>query len=426
MEYENFVLKGNILYSESPSELRCISQGYLVCIGGVCQGAYDDLPAQYSSLPVVDYGDNLIIPGLVDLHVHAPQFAFRGNGMDLELMDWLNTYAFPEESGYSDLNYAEKAYGIYADSIRRSVTTRAVIFATRHRKATELLMDKMESTGIVSYVGKVNMDRLAPDSLREESAQVSADETIAWLDDIAGKYQNTKPILTPRFIPSCTDELMAKLSEIRNRYGLPVQSHLSENLGEIQTVRELVPSSRFYGDAYDMYNLFGGDHKCIMAHCVHSGDEEIALMRQRGVFIAHCPESNANIASGIAPVRKYMENGLEMGLGSDMAGGASESMLSAIVQTIKYSKLRWRLSDQSLKPLTYAEAFYLGTEGGGRFFGKVGSFKIGYEFDAVVLSDSKYPCSHELDPKSRLERLSYISGDDNGVVAKFIRGKQIV
>lgn len=149
-------------------------------------------------------------------------------------------------------------------------------------------------------------------------------------------------------------------------------------------------------------------------------------MKQRGVFVAHCPESNANIASGIAPVRKYMEVGLNLGLGSDIAGGASLSMFSAIVQTIKYSKLRWRLTDQSLKPLTFAEAFYLGTEGGGKFFGKVGSFKSGYEFDAVVLDDSKYPCAHDLDPIRRLERLAYVSGDDNGVISKFVRGKQVL
>ncbi|MCQ2412474.1 MAG: amidohydrolase family protein [Sphaerochaetaceae bacterium] len=426
MEYENFVLKGNIIYSKSQSELGSVVQGYLVCKDGLCEGVYEALPQRFSSLPLKDFGNALIVPGLVDLHVHAPQFAYRGNGMDLELMDWLNTYAFPEESGYSDLSYADKAYGIFADSIRKSVTTRAVVFATRHRKATELLMDKMEASGIVSYIGKVNMDRLAPDSLKEESAEESASETVAWIENVAGKYQNTMPILTPRFVPSCTDELMAKLALIRAKYNLPVQSHLSENLGEIQTVKELVPSSRFYGDAYDMYGLFGGPYKCVMAHCVHSEDEEISLMKQRGVFVAHCPESNANIASGIAPVRKYMEVGLNLGLGSDIAGGASLSMFSAIVQTIKYSKLRWRLTDQSLKPLTFAEAFYLGTEGGGKFFGKVGSFKSGYEFDAVVLDDSKYPCAHDLDPIRRLERLAYVSGDDNGVISKFVRGKQIL
>lgn len=426
MNGQNFVLKGNVIWSENASTLACVKGGYLVCKDGVCQGVFETLEDEFKALPVKDYGDNLIIPGLVDLHVHAPQFAFRGTGMDLELMDWLNTYAFPEESHYSDESYAQKAYGIFADSMKKSVTTRAVVFASRHRKATEILMDKMEDSGLVSYIGKVNMDRNAPDGLREENWKVSADETISWLEDIAGRYRNTMPILTPRFIPSCTDDLMDKLAEIRYRYNIPVQSHLSENFGEIQFVKELAPWSKFYGQAYDNFGLFGGDHRCVMAHCVHSSDKEIALMKENGVFVAHCPESNANLASGIAPVRKYMQAGLNMGLGSDMAGGASESMLSAIVQTIKYSKLRWRLVDQDLKPLTFAEAFYLGTESGGRFFGKVGSFKSGYEFDAVVLSDSKFPCAQKLDPLSRLERLSYISGDDNGLVAKFVRGNQII
>lgn len=426
MKDKSFVLKGNIIFNESAEILKSVANGYLVCEDGKCKGVFESLPEKYSALPVKDYGKALIIPGLVDLHVHAPQFAFRGNGMDLELMQWLDTYTFPEESLYKDASYADKAYGIFADSMKKSVTTRAVIFATRHKDATKALMDKLEATGIVSYVGKVNMNRLAPESLAEKSAKESEEQTRAWLEEIKGRYEHTYPIITPRFVPSCTDDLMDLLSKVREDYDLPVQSHLSENFGEIELVKELVPQSKFYGDAYDMHGLFGGNHKCIMAHCVHSGREEIDLMKKNGVFVAHCPESNTNLSSGIAPVRQYMQEGLNVGLGSDIAGGTVLSMLCAVVEAVKYSKLRWRLVDQNLKCLSFAEAFYLGTEGGGAFFGKVGSFKDGYEFDAVVLDDSKYPSARDLDPVSRLERLSYISGDDNGVVAKFVQGRQTV
>ena len=125
--------------------------------------------------------------------------------------------------------------------MKNSATTRACIFATRHRQATEILMDLMEETGLVTYVGKINMDRSAPDELVEESADMSAFNTFGWINDIAGKYKRTKPILTPRFIPSCTDDLMDQLREIQRAYNLPVQSHLSENKGEIEWVRELRP-----------------------------------------------------------------------------------------------------------------------------------------------------------------------------------------
>ena len=171
----------------------------------------------------------LIIPGMVDLHIHAPQYAFRGMGMDYELIEWLNTQTFPEEAKYADAEYAKKAYAIFVENMRKSATTRACIFGTIHREATEILMDLMEESGLVSYVGKVNMDRSAPESLTEESADMSAFSTFGWINDIRERYQYTRPILTPRFILSCTDELMEQLREVQRTYQLPVQSHLSEN-----------------------------------------------------------------------------------------------------------------------------------------------------------------------------------------------------
>ena len=163
-------------------------------------------------------------------------------------------------SAYKAADYAKKAYTIFADNMKNSATTRACIFATRHRQATEILMDLMEETGLVTYVGKINMDRSAPDELVEESADMSAFNTFGWINDIAGKYKRTKPILTPRFIPSCTDDLMDQLREIQRAYNLPVQSHLSENKGEIEWVRELRPDSAFYGDSYDKHDLFGDEN----------------------------------------------------------------------------------------------------------------------------------------------------------------------
>ena len=369
-----FILKGDICYSISLNEMITMEGAYAVCVDGKSRGVYKTVPEEYRSLPIYDYGRRIIIPGMVDLHIHAPQYAFRGTGMDMELM---------------------------------------------------------EDSGIVSLVGKVNMDREAPESLCEPSADYSAFDTFGWINSVNGKYKNTKPILTPRFIPCCTPELLEQLREIQNAYDLPVQSHLSENPGEIEWVRQHCPDALFYGDAYDGYGLFGEDHRrgrsirTVMAHCVYSSEDEIKRLHDNGVFVAHCPASNVNLSSGIAPVRKYIDEGLKIGIGSDVAGGHTESMLQAVCHVVQASKMYWRLEDRNMKPLSFDEAFYLGTKGGGEFFGKVGSFEEGYDFSAVILDDSYIPYPGELTLHDRLERAAYLSLDMVGLCAKYVAGRKL-
>ena len=173
----SMILHGDICYSADQNTLITRPDSYLICVDGICEGIYDKIPEEHAQLPLHDHGKKLIIPGLIDLHTHAPQYAFRGLGMDRELLEWLSTYAFPEESKYSDLAYADRAYTIFTEGMKRSATTRVVVFGTMHREATKLLMDKLDRTGIVSYVGKVNMDRNAPDTLREASAEASIKDT---------------------------------------------------------------------------------------------------------------------------------------------------------------------------------------------------------------------------------------------------------
>lgn len=422
---DTFALKGTICYSISPQELSVTPNSYLICSQGKCAGIFPVLPEKYRGIPCTDYKDDLIIPGLTDLHVHAPQYTFRASGMDLELLDWLNTYAFPQEARYENLEFARSAYSIFAEDMKKSPNTRACIFGTLHVPATELLMELMDKTGLKTMIGKVNMDRNGSTILQETSAEASAQATVTWIEDTLNRFENTTPILTPRFTPACTDQLMAKLSQIQKKYHLPMQSHLSENFGEIEWVKELCPSTHFYGEAYHQFQLFGGDCPTIMAHCVHSSEEELALMKKQGVYVAHCPQSNTNLSSGIAPARHYLEAGLHIGLGSDIAGGTSLSILRAMADAIQVSKLYWRLVDSSAKPLTLEEAFYLGTEGGGSFFGKVGSFREGYEFDAVILNSSTIPTPLSLSPKDRLERLVYLS-DDRNITGKYVSGRKIL
>lgn len=421
---DHFVLKGNICFSESPERLRLLPGAYLVCEDGRVTGVFETLPERFTPLPLTDFGDRLILPGFTDLHLHAPQFAFRGMGMDLELLDWLNTYTFPQEARYADLDYAERAYDIFTRALRRSATTRAVMFATIHSPATTLLMEKMEATGLISYVGRVNMDCNCPDYLRDRDVDAALADTEAWIQTARSRFVNTLPIITPRFVPTCTARMMEGQRRLVERYDLPVQSHLSENLGEIAWVKELFPDSDFYGQVYDRFGLFGGDHPCIMAHCVYSCPEELALMRKNGVYVAHAPLSNSNLASGIAPAVHYLQEGLHIGLSSDVAGGETEDLLRTVSEALRVSKLRWRLVDQSVPQMTVEQAFYLATLGGGSFFGQVGSFLPGYELDAIVLDDGSLETPLELDLHDRLSRCLSLA-DDRHIAAKFVWGKRL-
>lgn len=416
-----FALKGNIIFTPACGRLEVRPGQYLVCEDGLVAGIFETLPERFGGIPVHDHGDRLILPGLVDLHVHASQYAYRGLGMDMELLDWLEENAFPEEARFAEQEYAAAAYRVFTDELTRSATTRACVFATVHRPATLLLMELMEKAGLRGFVGKLNMDSNCPDYLRE-TTDGSLAETRRWLEESAG-FSAVRPVITPRFIPSCSEELMNGLGELQREFGAAMQSHLSENLSEIEWVKQLRPWARFYSEAYSRPGLFGGECPTVMAHCIWSGEEERALMKEQGVFLAHCPQSNMNVSSGIAPVRTWLNEGQKAGLGSDVAGGAHLSIFRAMTDAIQCSKLRWRLVDDSLSALTLPEALYLATKGGGEFFGKVGSFEPGYEFDAIVMDDSALPTTRKCSLAERLERVVWLS--DGLPLAKYVAGRRL-
>lgn len=421
---KTFALLGDICYAEKLGKMECRENSYLVCEDGKVAGVFEKLPEKYNGIEIKDYSGKLICPGMYDIHVHAPQYGYRGLGMDLELLDWLDTITFPEEARYADMEYAGKAYDIFTEDVKKSATTRAVVFGTIHREATTYLMEQFDRAGLGGYIGKVNMDRNSPDIYREGTEE-SARTTIEWLDEVSGRYANVKPIITPRFVPSCTDELMKELGRIAAERSLPVQSHLSENLSEVDWVSELAPDSKGYADAYDRFGLFGTSGRTVMAHCIYVRDDEIELMKKRGVFVAHSPQSNENLRSGIAPMRRFLDEGVKCGLASDIAGGSSINMFKAVTDAIQVSKLYWRLIDNEKKALTFPEAFYLATKGGGEFFGKCGSFEQGYEFDALVIDDSMARTLMQLSSEQRLERIMYL-GHSNSIFSKFVAGRQIL
>lgn len=417
----SFVLAGHLIHTPTPDAFAVTENGFLVVENGAIAGCFQTLPERYAGLRLERFPNRLLIPGLCDTHIHAPQYAFRGLGMDLELLDWLNRHAYPEETRYADLAYAERAYGQFAAALGQSATTRASVFGTLHTPATLLLAKKLEKAGLRGYVGRVNMDRNAPDSLRETNAAIALKATEEWLDE-AAKLTKIKPILTPRFVPACSDRLMDGLGQIRRERGLPLQSHLSENTGEIAWVKELCPDATCYADAYARHGLL--DAHTVMAHCVHPTEAETALLKERDVLVAHCPNSNMNLCSGVAPIRRYLERGVRVGLGTDIAGGFELSVFRSMTDAVQVSKLRSHYDAAHPRPLSLPEAFYLGTKGGGALFGRVGSFEAGCDADIVVLDDSRLAATGELSVCERMERAIYLEKDVR-VEAKYVAGERM-
>lgn len=418
MEY---LVHGDLCFSVDAEHIETKEDAYLHVKDGKCIATYDSVPAELSSLEIKDYSGDLILPGMVDLHLHAPQYAYRGTKMDLPLLDWLNSNTFPEEAKYQNVDYAKAAYENFVEDLKESPTTRAVIFATLHKDATLCLMDLLEKSGLSTLVGKVNMDRNCPDYLTEHTAEESLDNTIHWLREIPENYEHCRPILTPRFTPTCSDTLMEGLGKIMEEKRLPLQSHLSENMAEIAWVQELCPDTKNYGESYDRYGLL---QNTVMAHCVHTEDDELELLMKRGCFICHCPQSNTNLQSGVSPVKHFLKKGAKLGLGTDVAGGANLSMFRAITDAIHASKLRSCLLGEDAA-ITLEEAFYMATFSGGRFFGKVGSFLPDYDADFLVFERKRKSVRKE-SLLERLEMLIYTEKELFALKAKFVQGRQIL
>jgi len=395
------IIHGNIIHAPAFGELETIPSGYLVIADGVLQGVYPDLPEGYASYPVTDYGDALVMPSFTDLHLHAPQYPMLGMGMDLPLLEWLDTYTFRTESRFSDTAYARRVYGQLARDLITSGTTRVAMFSSRHTDATLILMEELEKAGVTGYVGKVNMDRNSGPA--QEGTEESIAETLRWLDSC--KFKLVKPILTPRFTPSCTNGLMEALGRLASERDLPVQSHLSENTGEIAWVRELHPDCTRYWESYEKYGLWKAG--TLMAHCVHSDAKEQEAMAKRGVWAIHCAASNTNLCSGIAPVRQLMARGISVALGSDIAGGDQLAMNKVIVASIQASKVKHIETGASF--LTVPEAYYLGSTAGHKYFGGGAGFEPGHSFHAIVVDDSDMPePARELSLAERFERSIYL------------------
>ena len=430
------IYKAHILYTKEKNHFEVFENGYIaVDAEGRVMGVAADLSSLNSEgAEVTDFGNRLLIPAMNDLHVHASQYRNQGIAMDLELLPWLQNYTFPEETKYADPMYAERMYRRFVRDLWRFGTMRSCVFATIHTDSTRLLMHLFLEAGMGALVGKVAMNRNCPEGLTESVEKMVQGYEALMKDDGRGMMEEgrrkmeegalpqlVRPIVTPRFVPSCTSEMLRACGELAAKYQLPVQSHLSENKDEIAWVQTLEKDSTCYGDAYDRYGLFG-QTPTVMAHCVWTEGEELELMKKRDVMVAHCPTSNFNVSSGMASIRKFLDEGLRVGLGSDISGGHDLSIFRMMVYAIQVSKMHYQ-QDHDRSFLTLSEAFWLATKSGGSFFGRVGSFEPGYEFDALVIDDSDL--NHDnYSLLERLERYIYL-GDDRQIKHRFCRGKEL-
>jgi guanine deaminase len=424
------VYKAHILFTKEKDHFEVFENGYVAVEDGIVIGVANSLKdLDCEDAEVVDFGNKLLIPAMNDMHVHAPQVHNQGVAMDLELLPWLQNYTFPEESKYADVHYAERMYRRFLHTQWLFGTMRSVVFGTIHTESTRILMKLYQEAGMGAMVGKVAMNRNCPDTLNEgvEAYTEGMESLIKEFAPLAswrgggGEASLVRPIITPRFVPSCTPELLKACGELAAKYQLPVQSHLSENTSEIAWVAELEKESTSYGDAYNRYGLFG-QTPTIMAHCVWTNGSELELMKQNGVMVAHCPTSNFNLSSGLAPIRTFLDEGLPIGLGSDISGGHDLNMFRMLVYAIQVSKMHYQI-DKSKAFLTLPEIFWIATKSAGSFFGKVGSFEPGYEFDALVIDDEVlHPDEYSL--LHRLERFIYV-GDDRQIVQRFCRGQEV-
>ncbi|KAF0682320.1 Aste57867_25547 [Aphanomyces stellatus] len=424
--------KGVVIHSLSLGQLEILNPGLIgVNAHGTIEYVVDLAKQTLESATfdtLVDYKDKLLVPGFIDGHAHAPQYSFLGVGMHLPLLDWLNTYTFPHEAKFANPEYARH---MYTKAVTRHVqhgTTTCSYFATIHLDACKVLADVVHDIGQRGYLGKVNMDRNATPELTETTAGSLAD-TQSFIDYVATKANSLlTAVITPRFVPSTTSTLMHGLAKLSTDHKLPIQSHLSENPKEIEWVQALHPDCSSYADVYDKHGLM--TDRTYMAHCIWCSGDERAMMKTRGTGIIHCPNSNFSLTSGVLNVRRLLNEGVKVGLGTDVSAGYSTSMLDAIRHAVIASKVNSMTSTEDA-PLTYAEAFHLATVGSADCLGlqdTVGNFIAGKELDMLVVDlesvGSNVDQHDHDDVLSRFQKFLFLA-DDRNITNVFVRGRPV-
>ncbi|KAI9369118.1 hypothetical protein BJX61DRAFT_177559 [Aspergillus egyptiacus] len=443
------IFRGPLIHTPTPSTLEILPTATLIVTNGIITALFHsptDLPddflpedAQIRNLPPGDF----LIPGFVDTHNHAPQWPMRGLGQGLHILDWLNEVTFPIEARFADTGYAKSIYeDTVADFLRQGITT-ASYYSSRHAEATKILAEICHKRGQRALVGKCNMDRNAPEFIREMSADDSLKETeeciahiraLPGCDDANGTAL-IKPVVTPRFAISCTPDLLGGLGELVKRdKTLAVQTHFNKAQQEIDATRALFP--QFNGSEADLYEHYGLlNARSILAHCTIMTEHEKNRVSALNCGVAHCPIANMAVGGGfmVAPIRDFLRRDIKVGLGTDSGGGWASSMLSVMRQAMIASNAREVLSDGKEQALSIGEVFYLATMGGARVLNletRIGSFEIGKEFDAVWVTTTRGLGSamtprEEGDSLRRMFEKFVMTGDDRNIAHLFVRGRRV-
>jgi guanine deaminase len=357
-------------------------------------GPYESLEHELTpeqSTKIEDCSQYLLVPGFVDCHIHYPQtqmIAAHGT----QLLDWLTTYTFPVEASFKDPEKAAVVSKVFINQLLQNGTTTALVFCSVHSESVDALFSEAQAHNMRIIAGKVMMDRNAPDNVLD-TAQSSYDQSKQLIQRWHG-VDRLQYAITPRFAPTSTDEQLKAAGRLLAEHeGVYMHTHLSENVDEIEWVKELFPKAKNYLDVYDQAGLLG--KRSVFAHGIHLCDEECDRLAKTDSAIAHCPTSNLFIGSGLFPMKKLQDYGIKIGMGTDVGGGTSFSMLHTLADGYKMQQLK----GHNISP---EQSLYLATLGGAKALDlddKIGSFCVGKEADFLLLDPNatdllKFRTSH--------------------------------
>mgnify|MGYP000622133264 CR=1 FL=1 len=376
------------------------------------------LPTLAADVSITEYKDHLIIPGMIDTHIHYPQVEVIASYGE-QLMDWLNNYTFPAEGQFKDKAYASNIANFFLDELLKCGTTTALVFGTVHKESVDAFFEASEKRNTRMICGKVMMDRNAPEFLCDtpESGYADSKELIeTWHNKGRQLYA-----VTPRFAITSTHEQLQKAEQLLAEYpDVYMQTHISENKDEMAFVAELFPEAKDYLDVYDQYNLLG--KRSVFAHGVHLNNREHQRLRETGASVSFCPTSNLFLGSGLLDIKELDQQQVAYSVATDVGGGTSFSMLQTLHEAYKVTQLK----GNSLSPL---KSLYLATLGNAKTLqldDKIGSFKVGNEADFVVLdfNSTAIMSLKQSKCKTLAEKLfaMIILGDDRAGQATYVAG----
>jgi len=425
---QDLILLGRVLsFSASPFDASgpeaAVEQHEAIALRGSKIVALGSRAALTKALPeaeIVDHGNKLILPGFVDAHVHYPQTAIIAS-WGKRLIDWLNTYTFPEEMRFGDAGYAAEIAARYLDLTTACGTTTVASYCTIHPESVEALFQAAQARGQRVVAGKTCMDRNAPEGL-QDTPQSAHDDSAALIQRWHGVDRITYAI-TPRFSPTSTPEQLDALGALWAAHPTCLmQTHLSEQLDEIEWVRSLYPEARDYLDTYERFGLLR--EGAIFGHAIHLEPRERDRLRETRASLIHCPTSNTFIGSGLFDMQGLIHEGQRIGLATDTGGGSSFSMLRTMAAAYEVAQLRGT-------PLHAAQLLWLATQGSATALGlqdKVGNLAVGMEADLVVLDLASTPAIAQRANRATdlWEALfpTLMMGDDRAIAEVRINGRK--